>query len=199
VFIGPAVRGEEGQFFTPRNVVKLMIDVIDPSPGELIVDPACGSGGFLIVVLEHVWKKIEHEAKQKNWSETLLEGRRRQVATRCFRGLDKDAFLTKITKAYMAIVGDGRGGVFCEDSLAQPGNWHAEARQKIPLDTFDVVITNPPGGLRSRSPVHRSWLSTTWQEGGKPHEIRTSIGRPREVTKQNNLHKSYLSSAVYRC
>jgi type I restriction enzyme M protein len=55
VFIGPAVRGEEGQFFTPRNVVQMMITLIDPEPGEMLIDPACGSGGFLIVALEHIW------------------------------------------------------------------------------------------------------------------------------------------------
>ena len=48
VFIGPALRGAEGQFFTPRNVVKMMVEILDPKPGEKIVDPACGSGGFLI-------------------------------------------------------------------------------------------------------------------------------------------------------
>lgn len=65
VFIGPAVRGEEGQFFTPRNVVQMMVKVIDPQPGQTIVDPACGSGGFLIVALEHVWKKLEAEGASK--------------------------------------------------------------------------------------------------------------------------------------
>jgi type I restriction enzyme M protein len=57
VFIGPALRGSEGQFFTPRNVVKMMIDVLDPEPRESILDPACGSGGFLIVALETIWQK----------------------------------------------------------------------------------------------------------------------------------------------
>ena len=53
VFIGPALRGLEGQFFTPRNVIQMMIRILDPQPGEMIIDPACGSGGFLIVALAH--------------------------------------------------------------------------------------------------------------------------------------------------
>ncbi len=48
VFIGPALRGSEGQFFTPRNVVEMMVKIVDPKPGERVIDPACGSGGFLI-------------------------------------------------------------------------------------------------------------------------------------------------------
>jgi type I restriction enzyme M protein len=62
VLIGPALRGTEGQFFTPRNVVRMMVDILDPAPNELIVDPACGSGGFLIVALEYVWRRIEQTA-----------------------------------------------------------------------------------------------------------------------------------------
>jgi type I restriction enzyme M protein len=82
VFIGPAVRGEEGQFFTPRNVVQMMVALLDPDPGEMIIDPACGSGGFFIVALEHIWKKLEAEGKEKKWTETVLERKKREVATR---------------------------------------------------------------------------------------------------------------------
>lgn len=148
VFIGPAVRGEEGQFFTPRNVIQMMVEVVDPKPGETIIDPACGSGGFLTVALEHVWRTLELEARQKAWSAPLAERRKREIASRCFRGLDKDAFLTKVTKAYMAIIGDGRGGIFCEDSLAEPSFWNPDAQSAIGLGSFDIVITNPPFGSK---------------------------------------------------
>lgn len=148
VFIGPAVRGEEGQFFTPRNVVQMMVEIIDPKPGETVIDPACGSGGFLIVALEHMWRSLEREAAEKGWSQTQLERKRREVATRCIRGLDKDAFLTKVTKAYLAIIGDGRSGVFCEDSLDAPSSWGSATRATIDLESFDIVLTNPPFGSK---------------------------------------------------
>lgn len=147
VFIGPAVRGEEGQFFTPRNVVQLMVSLLDPAPGESLIDPACGSGGFLIVALEQVWDKLSREAKTKKWSVETLANRKRDVAIQSFRGIDKDQFLTKVTKAYMAIVGDGRGGIFCRDSLDEPKAWGA-ARSQIGLGQFDVVMTNPPFGSK---------------------------------------------------
>lgn len=148
VFIGPAVRGEEGQFFTPRNVVKMMIDLLDPQPGELLIDPACGSGGFLIVALEKIWAKVEAEAKKKKWTATQLEGKRREIAMRCLRGGDKDSFLTKVTKAYMAIIGDGRGGIFCEDMLAEPDTWDDSATKNMKFGKYDVVVTNPPFGSK---------------------------------------------------
>lgn len=148
VFIGPALRGGEGQFFTPRNVVQMGIDILDPEPGEMILDPACGSGGFLIMALEHVWRRLEAQAKAKEWSDVQLDRRKRDIASKCFRGIDKDSFLAKVTKAYMAIIGDGRGGVFCENSLFPPHNWHHTTRDAIKLGTFDVVLTNPPFGTK---------------------------------------------------
>ena len=146
VFIGPALRGSEGQFFTPRNVVKMMVTLLNPTPGEKIADPACGSGGFLITALEHVWGELRAQGKRKGWSDKQLFKREVEVSTDCFRGIDKDAFLAKVCKAYMALVGDGRGGVFCANSLARPEEWPHGLREKCRPGSFDVVMTNPPFG-----------------------------------------------------
>ncbi|PIW10889.1 MAG: N-6 DNA methylase [Caldiserica bacterium CG17_big_fil_post_rev_8_21_14_2_50_35_7] len=148
VFIGPALRGAEGQFFTPRNVVRMAVEILNPRLGEYIIDPACGSGGFLIVALEHVWRKLDEEAKKKNWSEEYLVGKRKEVASKFIAGIDKDSFLAKVTKAYMAIAGDGRGGIFCENSLLLPSEWNPKTQQKIELNKFDVLLTNPPFGAK---------------------------------------------------
>ena len=67
-FLGRTFRGELGQFFTPRTVVDFMVDVLDPQEGEVICDPCCGSGGFLIKAFEYVRTKIEediHQAKDE--------------------------------------------------------------------------------------------------------------------------------------
>lgn len=148
VFIGPALRGSEGQFFTPRNVVEMMVKIVDPKPGERIIDPACGSGGFLISALLHVWAEVRDEGKRKKWTERQLAKREMDVATECFRGIDKNGFLSRVCKAYMALVGDGRGGIFCRNSLESPKTWPKEMQNKIELGTFDVVLTNPPFGKK---------------------------------------------------
>lgn len=148
VFIGPALRGGEGQFFTPRNVVKMTIEILNPKVGEYVIDPACGSGGFLIVALEYIWKQLEEEAKKKGWSKELLGSKRKEIASKFIAGIDKDSFLAKVTKAYMAIVGDGRGGIFCENSLLPPSEWNIKTKQKIELGKFDVLVTNPPFGAK---------------------------------------------------
>jgi len=148
VFIGPALRGAEGQFFTPRNVVQLIVSIIDPKPGDKIIDPACGSGGFLIASLEHIWANLRAEAKRKGWTQRQLSKREIDVATESFRGADKDAFLAKVCKAYMALVGDGRGGVFCANSLAKVEDWPTAMQLKVKLNQFSAVLTNPPFGKK---------------------------------------------------
>jgi type I restriction enzyme M protein len=148
VFIGPSLKGAEGQFFTPRNVVRLAVGVLNPKPGEMIIDPACGSGGFLIVALEYVWKKIEEHGKRRKLSKSWIADEQQKIANRCFRGIDKDSFLAKVTKAYMAIVRDGRGGIFCENTLSPPSEWARNAQEKVPLNGFDIIMTNPPFGAK---------------------------------------------------
>lgn len=148
VFIGPALRGAEGQFFTPRNVVDMMVQIVDPKPGEMILDPACGSGGFLIGALFHVWRQVDQEGEEKGWRQPQIDRKKYEVATKCFRGVDKDDFLAKVCKAYMALVGDGRGGVFCNNTLEPVNTWLQTMQEKIKPGTFDVVLTNPPFGKK---------------------------------------------------
>ena len=173
VFVGPTLRGAEGQFFTPRNVVKMVVDMLEPRPGEMIIDPACGSGGFLIRVLEAVWTALDVQGAEKGWSDAVLERERREVATRCLRGIDKDTFLAKVTKAYMAIMGDGRGGVFCANSLELPERWGERHRESIRLGAFDVVVTNPPFGskikISDKQIIEQFELGHKWA-GGRTDE-----------------------------
>jgi type I restriction enzyme M protein len=133
-FWGPGLRGEKGQFFTPRNVIKLCVEFLEPKPGERIIDPACGSGGFLIESIDHLSRKIEEpEVKSLVFNNIF--------------GIDKEIDLAKIAKTYMSIVGDGHSNIFCADSL-DPDFWPEAMKEKIKEDSFDIVLTNPPFGAR---------------------------------------------------
>jgi type I restriction enzyme M protein len=145
-FIGHSLKGSQGQFFTPRNVVRMIVDILQPTENNKIIDPACGSGGFLIEALKHIWDKTEKEYKDKGWKENQIENEKGKIATKCIRGIDKDYFLSKIAKAYMNLIGDGTSGIFCEDSLENPANWKQETQVKVQLNSFDIVMTNPPFG-----------------------------------------------------
>ncbi|WP_407434842.1 N-6 DNA methylase [Treponema sp.] len=75
-FLGTTFRGELGQFFTPRTIVDFMVSILDPQEGEIICDPTCGSGGFLIKAFEYVREKIERDIKEaKNTLRHQLEGK----------------------------------------------------------------------------------------------------------------------------
>lgn len=74
-FLGTTFRGELGQFFTPRTIVDFMTEILDPQEGEVVCDPTCGSGGFLIKAFEYVREKIEADVReQKEKLRASLEG-----------------------------------------------------------------------------------------------------------------------------
>lgn len=167
-FIQGALKGGQGQFFTPRNVVKLMVQLINPQPNELIIDPACGTGGFLIESLRHLWSILDDQAKKYKWSNIALQEEKTSVAIKCIRGIEKDDFLCKVAKAYMAILGDGKGGLFCEDSLKKTNEWKVSTQQSIALDSFDVLLTNPPFGkdikVKGEDKLSQFELAYNWKK-----------------------------------
>ena len=152
VFAESKFAGEKGEFFTPREVVKTAIQLIDPKPGETIMDPACGSGGFLISALQHIWSVMDTGRKWANLSPAKLEDAKRNIAKTTIHGLDKENDLVKITKAYMAIIGDGKSRIAQANSLHAPDELEGAAKDVAvngdQLRQFDVILTNPPFGSK---------------------------------------------------
>jgi len=170
-FISYALKGGLGQFFTPRNVVKLMVEIVKPKPDDLIIDPACGSGGFLVESLKYMWSQLEKQSEEYGWSELALQEEKIAAAIHNIRGIEKDEFLSKVAKAYMAIIGDGKGGIFCEDSLEIPKNWSHKTKQNIELEKFDVLLTNPPFGkdikVVGQEKLAQYSLANKWKKEGE--------------------------------
>ncbi len=146
-FIDYTTKGSQGQFFTPRNVVKLMVNIVQLSHKDKMIDPACGTGGFLIEGLKAEWGTLEEQYGEE-WPETELLAEEQKVAIKNIRGIDKDSFLGKVAKAYMALMGDGRGGIFCENSLVATKFWGTKTQDSVREKSFDVVLTNPPFGKK---------------------------------------------------
>ena len=127
--IGTAFRGGEGQFFTPRNVVKMMIDVFSPHTNDSILDPACGSGGFLVYILRYL---IDHGFEPHR-----------------LVGIDKDTFLAKLAKIYLTLLGAKyQPSIFCENSLTNESEWQEITQKNIQFNSFDLILTNPPFGAK---------------------------------------------------
>ena len=143
--------GEKGEFFTPRIAIKNAIKMLDPQYTNTIIDPACGSGGFLIYALEHIWDATGTSGLNK-------EATRRQSPSFIY-GIDKEPNLVKVARAYMALIGDGKTNIADTDSLMRFGDWNEKARSMLADDNgnikeFDFVFTNPPFGADIKVESH---------------------------------------------
>ena len=160
--VGKTFRGELGQFFTPRQVVNYMIDVLDIKEGESVCDPCCGSGGFLIRAFEYVQDAIDRDVqkqiakvKESNLSETEKKRRIAALLRECdknvegsrygrlckdyFFGVDANVRMARTAKMNMIMHGDGHVGVYLHDGLLDVKN--------VRKGRFDVVLINPPYGV----------------------------------------------------
>lgn len=185
VFIQYALKDGQGQFFTPRNVVRLMVELVDPKPDEILIDPACGSGGFLVEGMRYMWKQLEQQAQEYGWNDIALEEEKKSCAIKCIRGIEKDSFLAKVTKAYMAILGDGKAGICCEDALLQPNDWKQSTQQSIKLDTFDVLLANPPFGkdikVNGEDKLRQYDLAFKWKKDGNKYIKTTKLKKEEAI------------------
>ena len=149
IFVSKILKDEAGQFFTPPNIVKFIVNYLDPIVDSKILDPACGHGGFLLEAKDILWSKIEPEEKRIESISNLF-------------GIDKDLFLAKISKLYLEILSNGKSNIFCEDSL-DPKSYRAPAKQIIKNDTFDYIFTNPPFGVKI--PINNKEILRDYQLG----------------------------------
>ncbi len=171
-------RGNKGQYFTPRHVVGMCVEMLSPKAEEYVIDPACGSGGFLLHSMYHVWENMKTEAARKSY------------ANKYVFGLDFDENMRRISQALMLIAGDGKHHIFKRDSLdardwQRPESEDARVNLKPllfksdnPADerenqktyrylTFDVLLTNPPfAGENPEQGLLRQYALAK-KEGGK--------------------------------
>ena len=153
--VGPTLEGTRGEFFTPRNLVKMAVKMLDPKPGDRILDPACGTGGFIVVAFNYIAEKLRLAArgqwrkpdKPTEAEELALNEQIHQAGKHVF-GIDFNANLAKTAQMNMVMNNDGRGGIYSVNSLWKPSTWPKEVAAEITLSSYDMVITNPPFGTK---------------------------------------------------
>lgn len=151
--VGSNLRGDRGEFFTPRNVCEMAVSMLDPDEKSIILDPACGTGGFLITAMNHVIAKM-HVAELLRWkgnrerAEKTTVERVQRFARKYILGLDFNPELVKATKMNMVMNNDGAGGLFQANSLENPMRWTEELRKRDILGKVDLLFTNPPFGSK---------------------------------------------------
>lgn len=152
--VGNNLRGDRGQYFTPPSAVKLMVDILNPRDSDTVLDPACGTGGFLRETLRHLIKKWEVRPGAVGLAHTrtqLIEHQDRldKYAKEHLFGADFDPFLVRVASMSVMMYTGNEGNVYHMDSLAFPDghlSGVAEAVRRIPLNSVDVLMTNPPFG-----------------------------------------------------
>mgnify|MGYP001618770791 CR=1 FL=1 len=154
-------KGKKGQYFTPRHVVGMAVKMVNPKDNEYVIDPACGSGGFLIQAMKHVWN--DSTLKEKGKEEKT------EYARKYIYGIDFDDKPVKIARAMMLIAGDGKSHILKLNSL-NPKEWQGDDSEKLRSRAelqerlrqfddydkntynknnfkyfdFDVLLSNPP-------------------------------------------------------
>ena len=150
--VGSNLRGDRGEFFTPRNVCEMAVTMLDPGESDLILDPACGTGGFLITAMNLVIKKISEAERNRAGTEErinrTIRSRNQRFADRNIVGIDLNPNLVKASKMNMVMNNDGSGGLYQGNSLAQPATWQDDLRSLKLMDAIDLLFTNPPFGSK---------------------------------------------------
>ncbi|QKX16920.1 N-6 DNA methylase [Microbulbifer sp. YPW1] len=175
--VGVNLRGDRGQYFTPRGVVKLVIEMLDPKESETILDPSCGTGGFLVATLGHMLNKFRDEAKSSDDSSTGFLNdieRLKEYAGANVYGADFDPFLIRAAQMNMVLAGDGRGHIYNINSLEFPLGHLADlesAKKEIPLGSIDIIATNPPFGadipITDKHILEQYELAHSWESDGE--------------------------------
>ena len=154
--IGPGIRGDKGQFFTPRSLVQAMTTILAVQPHEKILDPACGTGGFL--------------AQANSGFSRSSDGRTPKIF-----GVDNDQGLARLSEALLSALAPGSARIGSFNSLDFDA-WDREMGFN-PEGQFDVVLTNPPFGAKIAVTDHnilrRYDLGSSWVQSSEGNWIQT--------------------------
>ena len=141
-FLGNFFKGEIGQYFTPRELVEFMVKMVVPQHEERVLDPACGSGGFLLHALDYIraqaseFYELDTPKHYTHWHD---------FAEKRLFGIEVNESIARVAKMNMIIHDDGHGNVIGNDALE---NFDTLDRQRrgFEKETFDLILTNPPFG-----------------------------------------------------
>jgi len=185
--VGANLRGDRGEFFTPRNVMHMTVEMVAPKVSDKVLDSSCGTGGFLVTamnkVIEHLEKQmVDAFGKSKpEWSYDevkLFQDKISEIASHNFFGFDINPDLVKATKMNMVMNNDGSGNILRSDTLLPPHEWDDEFKTRMAdvlnikktdirnaksIAFFDVIVTNPPFG--SKIPIKDSRILEQYELG----------------------------------
>ena len=181
-FVHSHLRGERGEFFTPYPILKMAIEMLAPKEHELILDPACGSGGFLVTALNFIRECFRQN--RPDLDEFDITDAIRTYGNNFVFGIDFNPDLARVSKMYMVLNDDGHTGIFSENSLEDFSVISETSYRKILPEKFNIVVTNPPFGTRGK--ITRREILDNFDLGHK-------WTRDKETKKWNMIPEKILS------
>lgn len=178
-FMGGFFKGDFGQYFTPRELIGFAVEVLNPQRTDMVLDPACGSGGFLLYALDHV--RREANAKKKPGTVEHFNFWHDFAEKRLF-GIEINEELARVAKMNMIIHDDGHTNIVGHDALDFLSTLSAK-KDTLKPGKFDIILTNPPFG----SVVKRSAKGEGYLE---QFELRHHIGKGSANTDPDASVKS---------
>lgn len=154
--------GINGQFRTPRHVIRAMVEMIDPKPTEMVGDPACGTAGFLVETMLFLMRQhtsshlveTDPATGEKIYHGDQLEPYREHIQRRMFRGFDFDVTMLRIAAMNLLLHGIDAPDIYSQDTLSVT---FPEHHADLAADAFDVILANPPfKGSLDHEDVHPS-------------------------------------------
>ena len=127
-------QGDAGQFRTPRHIIDFIVDVVNPTENDKVLDPACGTGGFLVKSYQHILEQHDGKDDPKKKEKPLTPDQRRNLMNN-FEGYDIDPGMVRIAQVNMYLHQFKNPRIFQYDTLSSDECWN---------DKFDVVLANPP-------------------------------------------------------
>ncbi|WP_334016503.1 N-6 DNA methylase [Burkholderia gladioli] len=181
--VGSNLRGDRGEFFTPRNACRMAVKMLNPQAGELVLDPSCGTGGFLVTAMNHVLANID-EKHSKRWPKRgpspeqqaeWFRARHEYLSQKVY-GLDLNPNLVRAAKMNMVMNNDGSGNLFQCNSLEHPHRWPNGGPPHWLLGGVDVIFANPPFGTEITIDDPRILaqfdVASVWEPSGNGFTVR---------------------------
>ncbi len=165
-----ASAGKNGQFRTPRHIINLLVDLVEPKYGDKIVDPACGTGGFLLGAYQYILTTFDRDKKHsvtdengfvRSTTSALLTEDRKQVIDKSLRGYDIDVTMVRLGLMNLMMHGIDDPNIDYTDTLSKSFQKYSDEQ-----NSYDVVLANPPftGNLNKGEIDDTLTLSTTKTE-----------------------------------
>jgi type I restriction enzyme M protein len=168
-FMEDFFRGKMGQFFTPRELIRFCVRMLNPQTNEILLDPACGSGGFLLNAMDLVREEAEQECDDKVDAYRVWH----DFAHDNLYGIDINDQIARVCKMNMILHDDGHSNIISIDSLTDIQEINRMHR-KFEENTFDLILTNPPFGA-------------VVKQAEKPYLKKYKLGKDRKTQKTEIL------------